>query len=207
MNAALSRSALWGRARAPTGALRSLVSRVLKPHSQPMASPSRSSSQSGTRAAGSRSFRPSDDTCRHEASLWRIFALLTASGLARDQRQAKAHPEHCSMCGQPGARAQALPLDVRATVPSQSISTRAASRHRMAANGFRCRFVASAIVSAYDDRGVRSPGVKKFRPGRGLHPRTRLANFSLCRGRSSKSEIRWRRKHARSGTIRRLECA
>src|SRR5262249_22315293 len=26
-------------------------------------------------------------------------------------------------------------------------------RHRMAANGFRCRFVASAIVSAYDDRG------------------------------------------------------
>jgi hypothetical protein len=34
-------------------------------------------------------------------------------------------------------------------------------RHRMAANGFRCRFVASAIVSAYDDRGH----------GRALRPR------------------------------------
>jgi hypothetical protein len=36
----------------------------------------------------------------------------------------------------------------------------------MVANGFRCRFVASAIVSAYDRRGVVLPGVKVFPPGR-----------------------------------------
>src|SRR5215831_14115873 len=53
-------------------------------------------------------------------------------------------------------------LAAHRAVPSQPISTRAASRHRMAAaNGFRCRFVAFAIVSAYDDRGH----------GRALRPR------------------------------------
>src|SRR5262249_6688356 len=73
------------------------------------------------------------------------------------------------------ARAQALRphierssrLAAHRAVPSQPISTRAASRHRMAANGFRCRFVASAIVSAYE-RGVVLPGVKVFPPGQEL---------------------------------------
>jgi hypothetical protein len=50
-----------------------------------------------------------------------------------------------------GARSSAaLRLAARRAVQSQPISTRAASRHRMVVDGFRCRFVASAIVSAYD---------------------------------------------------------
>src|SRR6516165_12169831 len=73
-------------------------------------------------------------------------------------------------------------LAAHRAVPSQPISTRAASRHRMAANGFRCRFVASAIVSAYDRRRVVLPGVKVFPPGREHHLRTRFAKFSLLRG-------------------------
>jgi hypothetical protein len=54
------------------------------------------------------------------------------------------------MCGQPGhagsgvaarcAGDSAIAIDLNA----RGIA------HRMAANGFRCRFVASAIVSAYD---------------------------------------------------------
>src|SRR5215471_5334071 len=54
-------------------------------------------------------------------------------------------------------------------VQSQPILTRAASRHRMAANGFRCRFVAFGIVSAYDRRGVVA-GRESFSAGPGAPP-------------------------------------
>jgi len=83
-------------------------------------------------------------------------------------------------------------LAAHRAMPSQPISTRAASRHRMAANGFRCRFVASAIVSAYDRRGVVLPGVKVFPPGREHHAAHGLRNFHCCGAGISKSKFRWR---------------
>jgi hypothetical protein len=60
------------------------------------------------------------------------------------------------------AEAELRILAVRAQAPhphleqcqSQPISTRAASRHRRATNGFRCRFVASEIVLVYDRAGA-----------------------------------------------------
>jgi hypothetical protein len=58
---------------------------------------------------------------------------------AAAQAQAlRLHIERCIETGRTSSSAIAADLNARA------------SRHRMAANRFRCRFVASVIVSAYD---------------------------------------------------------
>jgi hypothetical protein len=100
-------------------------------------------------------------------------------------------------------------------VPSQPISTRVASRHRMAVNGFRCRFVASGIVSAYDRPGVQNLGAALALAGRepestfsmikakfGDYLRSKtdaaMVNEVLCKFRSTVATVSqiqiWRRK-------------
>jgi hypothetical protein len=97
--------------------------------------------------------------------------------------------------------------DSARAMPSQPISTRAASRHRMAANGFRCRFVASAIVSAYDRRGVVLPGVKVFPPGREHHPPHTVCEIFTAAGRGFRKANFDGAQVTRSGTIKRSEYA
>ena len=60
---------------------------------------------------------------------------------ARAAEQAQALRPHIERCIEAGRTS---------TSATRPISTCAASLHRMAANGFRCRSAASAIVSAYD---------------------------------------------------------
>jgi hypothetical protein len=73
-------------------------------------------------------------------------------------------------------------------VPSQPISTRAASRHRMAANGFRCSFVASAIVSAYDRPGASKLGREAISARPGARPSRTIC---VCTHKSP-SRVRFR---------------
>jgi hypothetical protein len=61
-------------------------------------------------------------------------------------------------------------LEGRTPRSPQSL-TRAASRHRMVANGIQCRFVAFVIVSACDDRGFHFSGVE-FSSQRRERPRS-----------------------------------
>ena len=70
-------------------------------------------------------------------------------------------------------------LAAHRAAPSRPISTREALRHRMVANGFRCRFVASGIVSGVD-RGVQNLGAALALAGQGDTGET-----------ARRSEVRW----------------
>src|SRR5262249_866199 len=83
---------------------------------------------------------------------------------------------------------------------SQSISTRAASRHRMVANGFRCRFVASAIVSAYDRPGGCFVGLKVF-SAPGYHSVPRMDSIARSVGISQSSQAYARLRATGQGGI------
>ena len=100
----------------------------------------------------------------------RAVAAAKARGVKlNNPEQAKINREKAA------ARAQALRPHIERcikagrhrAVPSHPISTRAASRHRMAANGFRCRCYARAIVSAYDRPGGFKTWAWEIRPRAG----------------------------------------
>src|SRR5262245_12850212 len=64
-------------------------------------------------------------------------------------------------------------------LPSQPISTRAASRHRLVADGFRWRFVAFVVVSACDG-GRRAAGSPRQRLGRQRLARREQLQIFFC---------------------------
>jgi DNA invertase Pin-like site-specific DNA recombinase len=64
-------------------------------------------------------------------------------------------------------QAQALRPHIERCIEA-GLNARARHRHRMAANGFQCRFVASAIVSAYVEAGGSFTGRDQVRPRLGL---------------------------------------
>ena len=80
-------------------------------------------------------------------------AKINRAKAAAQAQVLRPHIERCIKAGRISSSAIATDLNARGIAA--------------AANGFRCRFVASAIVSAYE-RGVVLPGVKVFPPGQEL---------------------------------------